>query len=136
MKKAIILLVAMALVSVMAGGVALAAGARVQVSALHCDAYGNDYHNLNGEYVVLKNTSGARINMGGWKVHDRGTKHTYIVSRGFRIAPWSKVTLHTGQGRNTATNLYWGLRAPVWNNDGDTATLLDNLGRFLSQRSC
>jgi hypothetical protein len=33
------------------------------------------------------------------------------------------VTVHTGSGTDTATDRYWGYGSPVWNNDGDTATL-------------
>lgn len=136
MKKILVLFVLMAAVSVIASGVALAAGSRVQVSALHCDASGNDYNNLNGEYVVFKNTSSQRIAMGGWKVHDRGGKHVYYFPQGFKLGAHASVTLHTGSGRNNASNLHWGMKAPVWNNDGDTATLLDRHGRFISRRSC
>jgi competence protein ComEC len=30
------------------------------------------------------------------------------------------VTLHTGSGTSTTTELYWGSGSPIWNNDGDT----------------
>lgn len=33
------------------------------------------------------------------------------------------MTVHTGKGRNTTTHRYWGRRAYVWNNTGDTAYL-------------
>ena len=33
------------------------------------------------------------------------------------------VTLHTGHGKNTATDLYWGQSTYVWNNTGDKAIL-------------
>jgi hypothetical protein len=34
----------------------------------------------------------------------------------------STVTLHTGSGRNTASNRYWRQDGYVWNNSGDTAS--------------
>jgi len=41
------------------------------------------------------------------------------------------VTLHTGDGTNSATDLYWGSKRPIWNNDGDTASLYDHNGRLV-----
>ncbi len=31
----------------------------------------------------------------------------------------------TGSGENTKEDLYWGSEAPIWNNNGDTAYLID-----------
>ncbi|WP_243669020.1 lamin tail domain-containing protein, partial [Methanoculleus chikugoensis] len=44
------------------------------------------------------------------------------------------VTVHSGgAGNDTATDLYWGGRgSPVWNNDGDLATLADANGTVVS----
>jgi len=33
------------------------------------------------------------------------------------------VTLHTGSGTDSETDLYWGSGSPIWNNDGDTVTV-------------
>ena len=38
------------------------------------------------------------------------------------------VRVHTGSGSNSATDLYWGLDAPVWGEPGDIATLRDESG--------
>lgn len=130
------LLAAVMVASTLVSGVAYATGSRVQITKLQCNAPGNDYNNLNGEYVVFKNTSSERIAMGGWKVHDRGGKHVYYFPKGFKLGAHASVTLHTGSGRNSAANLYWGMKAPVWNNDGDTATLLDRHNRVVSRLSC
>lgn len=46
----------------------------------------------------------------------------------FHLKPGTSVTLHTGKGTNTATNLYWGRSSYVWNNTGDTATLKNAAG--------
>ena len=35
------------------------------------------------------------------------------------------VRIHTGRGTNRAGHLYLGSGRPIWNNDGDTATLID-----------
>ena len=33
------------------------------------------------------------------------------------------MTVHTGSGTNTSSNLYWRSKAYIWNNTGDTAYL-------------
>jgi Lamin Tail Domain len=35
----------------------------------------------------------------------------------------ASVKVHTGSGKDTSKNLYWGSTSYIWNNDGDTATL-------------
>ena len=38
------------------------------VTAIHADAAGDDRRNLNGEYVLVRNTGVASINLAGWKL--------------------------------------------------------------------
>jgi len=137
-RRLVLLLVVGSLALVLASGVALAAS-RVQASGLHCDASGNDNYssNLNGEYVVFKNSANRGIRMGGWKVHYKGRIHTYRFPSGFKLGAGKTVTLHSGKGNNGNGHLYWGRsNGAVWNNDGDTATLRDRSGGFLDSRSC
>lgn len=42
------------------------------------------------------------------------------------------VTVYTGEGTNSATELYWGSGNLIWNNDGDTAYLYDISGKVVS----
>lgn len=82
---------------------------------------------LNGEYVVISNSSStASYTLTGYTVSDR-SGHVYRF-RTFVLKPRASVTLHTGIGRNTGTNLYWGSRAYIWNNTGDTAYLKNSAG--------
>jgi hypothetical protein len=43
--------------------------------------------------------------------------------------------LWTKAGTNEAGNLYWGNRAAIWNNTGDTAVLRDAAGTEISRFS-
>jgi hypothetical protein len=82
---------------------------------------------LNAEYVVITNSSyTASYTLTGYTVSDRSA-HVYKF-RTFVLKPRASVTLHTGIGTNTSTNLYWGSRAYIWNNDGDTAYLKNSAG--------
>jgi competence protein ComEC len=49
----------------------------------------------------------------------------------FILGAGAKMTLRSGVGRNTATDLYRGSRQPIWNNDGDTILIKDGKGRLV-----
>lgn len=83
----------------------------VYISGLH----------LNEEWVKITNSGTSPVTMTEWKIADDDAKHTYIFPS-FTLSPEATVTLHTGDGGDTDTELYWGGKY-VWNNDGDTARL-------------
>jgi len=62
-----------------------------------------------------------------------GRQITYTFPS-FSLESGSTVTVHTEEGTNTATELYWGSGRPIWNNDGDTARLYDINGNLVDQR--
>ncbi len=77
-----------------------------------------------GEMVIIQNI-GVRINMKGWTLADlRGSIYVFpdVV-----LDNNSGVRVHTEGGLDTATDLYWGRSAPVWDAT-DTATLKDRSG--------
>lgn len=80
--------------------------------------------NLNKEYIVITNTTTKAIGLRGYRVRDYKAKHTYTFGA-FTLGAKKSVTLHTGTGKNNATNVYWKQKNFVWNNDGDTAQLLN-----------
>jgi len=79
--------------------------------------------NLNDEWVEISNNGGVDEDLTGWTLED-AQNHTYSF-KDFSLNAGSKVKLHTGQGTNSAEDLYWNKNSPVWNNSGDTATLKD-----------
>jgi competence protein ComEC len=89
------------------------------VAEIHADAAGTERENLNDEYVVLENTGDTTVDLSGWTLSD-AADHTYTFPEGVTLAPDARVTVHTGSGTDTETDLYWGSGAPIWNNDGDT----------------
>ena len=93
------------------------------------NAEGNDWYNLNGEYVKFKNSCDFAISMKDWTVKDMAT-HIYTFPD-FVLTAHQAVTLYTGSGIDSAENLYWGRGSPVWNNDGDTLYLWDFEGGFI-----
>lgn len=86
---------------------------------------------LVGEAVTITNAGDTAVNLTGWTIADEGASSTYTFPV-FSLPPGAEVSLHTGEGSDNATALYWGRKTAVWNNDGDTATLADANGTVVS----
>jgi hypothetical protein len=97
---------------------------RAAITGIHTDAAGDDRRNLNGEYALVRNTGAAAINLAGWKLSagDRGQR--FSLAR-YPLKKNATVRIHTGRGTIRAGHLFLGYGRPVWNNDGDSATLID-----------
>ena len=97
------------------------------VAEIHADASGDEYENLNDEYVVFENTGSESLDLSGWTIADEAG-HEYAVPSGVVLGPDETITLHTGEGTDTDADLYWSAGAPVWNNGGDTIIVTNNEG--------
>ncbi|WP_292520496.1 MBL fold metallo-hydrolase [Methanoculleus sp.] len=86
---------------------------------------------LQNETVTVMNADPAAVNLTGWTVTDEGARNTYTFPV-FTLDPGADVTVYSGAGNDTATDLYWGRQTGVWNNDGDTATLTNPNGTVVS----
>ncbi|GAA3306025.1 lamin tail domain-containing protein [Nonomuraea dietziae] len=118
---------------------AVAAAPAIQITKIYYDAPGSPDSggntSLNGEYIVIKNTSSRAANLKGWTVRDATTRpdHGYTFGT-FTLGAGKTVTLRTGKGRNTTTTRYWGRSggtfAYIWNQTKDTGYLRDAHGRL------
>ncbi|OYR42346.1 competence protein [Halorubrum sp. Ib24] len=97
------------------------------VAAINADAAGDDRENLNDEYVVFENAGDETLDLSGWTVEDEAGKR-YEMPDGVTLAPGETLTLRTGSGTDTETDLYWGAGSPVWNNGGDTVIVENATG--------
>ena len=86
---------------------------------------------LKDEWVKITNKGSSTVSLGGWKIEDEGSKHTYTFPS-YTLDSGSTVTVYTGKGTDSATELYWQLGSPIWNNDGDTAYLYDKNVQLVS----
>lgn len=105
----------------------------INISYFHWNAEGNDCENLNDEYVTFINLCEYAQDITGWTVKDESSRDPYILPE-FTLRPGAIVTLYTGCGTDTETELYWCSRGrdcnAIWNTDGDTLYLRDANGNL------
>ena len=104
---------------------------RIEIGEINFDAKGNDWDNLNDEWVVLVNKGKTPVNMIGYTLSD-DSGHVYEFGN-FILPVDGHVKISTGSGVNTVNWLYWGSDAPIWNNGGDVASLKNPEGILVSQ---
>ncbi|MEU7908760.1 lamin tail domain-containing protein [Actinoplanes sp. NPDC049118] len=98
------------------------------------DAPGRDDENLNGEWVRVDNGRDTPLAVGNWWIRDSGLRR-YTFPAGTEVPAHGSVQVHVGRGKATATQKYWGLTAPIFDNPtfdkqahGDGAYLFDPQG--------
>lgn len=108
----------------------------VVIRDVRFDATGDDTTNLNDEWVRIRNDGATPVDLSGWIVKDESASHRYEFPDGFTLAPGASVTVRSGCGTDTDADLHWCVTgSAVWNNDGDTAFLLDPSGNVVSTLS-
>jgi len=96
------------------------------------NAPGDDRDNPNGEWVLIKNDGDDDVSLAGWRLRDESTRHR-MEFPDVQVPAGATVRVRTGCGDNALTadpiEIFWcDPEPPVWNNDGDTAFLLDPNG--------
>jgi excisionase family DNA binding protein len=109
------------------------ASVEIDLDRSQFNAPGNDNENLRQQYVYIQNQGPSPVDMMGWHLQDR-TGATYTFPH-FTLHPEGSVRVRTGEGTDTDTDLYWGLRSSVWCNQGDTVSLFDRLWNLVDQKS-
>lgn len=100
---------------------------------IHADAAGDDALNLNDEWVRFTNHAAQPLDLDGWIVRDESSSHRYRFA-GLVVAPGGAVTLRSGCGQDTETEVHWCVTgSAIWNNTGDTVYLLDPSGNVVTQ---
>ncbi|GAB2938603.1 lamin tail domain-containing protein [Streptomyces heilongjiangensis] len=109
---------------------------RVTISEVQYDAPGRDdrsNRSLNREWVEITNTTRHGVNLDGWTLRNEDGR-TYTFDD-YRLRGRTTVRIHTGFGRDTASDLYQRSRHHIWGNRSDTATLRNDRGRFIDSES-
>jgi len=84
---------------------------------------GSDEDALNDEWVAIANKGDSSVDMSGWILRDESTKHRYYFPDGFELPSRDEVTIRSGCGTDTTSDLHWCAGGPVWSNGGDTVIL-------------
>jgi len=105
----------------------------IYIAEIQYDPAGNDVYNLTEEWVRISN-NGSTIDMSGWTLNDESNR-TFSFPNGFILWANSNVTIRTGSGTNTASDLFWNSGSAIWNNDHDTAYLRNAIGELVANRS-
>jgi len=87
---------------------------------------------VDDEYVVLANF-GETLSLDGWSLQDSNGNAYFFHS--FILAGSSAVKIHSFNGQDTETDLYWKSAVPIWDLEGDTAILVDQAGSIIDQFS-
>ncbi len=96
---------------------------------------GDDNEHLVDEWVLFTNNGEDPVDLTGWGVKDESSRTRYTFGP-FVLGPGASVTLRTGCGTATATDLYWcEPSGAVWNNGRDTVFLTDPAGNIVVDRA-
>lgn len=107
----------------------------LRIRDIHPDAKGvPEAAHLDDEYVVLENESDETMDLSGY-VLSYDDDQTYEVPGGTELKTAETLTIRTGDGEDTDTELYAGFNMPVLNNEGDTVTLYDDEGNVVAVRA-
>lgn len=100
---------------------------------VRADAPGDDARNPNGEWLEIRNSGGSPLDLSGWTVRDGSASNRYRFPDGTTLPSGATLRLATGCGDDGPDRLHWCHEgSAVWNNDGDTAMLLDGGGRIVA----
>jgi hypothetical protein len=95
----------------------------------------------NDESVTITNNSDEDIDLTGFQLRDapggavdeRNTPTGPFTFPSFTLNGGNSVTVFSGSGSNDDSNLYWGESLQVYNQEGDTITLLDANGNTAAE---
>ena len=101
--------------------------ANIKITFIEYNPPGDDE---DGEFVRIRNLGGTAQTMTQWILRDVAN-HVFTFP-GFTLSAGATVQVWTGVGTDNNTHLYWASGAPIWNNTGDTATLINSGGQVVS----
>lgn len=100
---------------------------QLRVAEVSYDPAGDDTGSLDDEWVEIVNESYGTVNMSGWTVRDESSSNRFVLPS-TSVNPGNTLRIVTGCGTDGGGILHWCSDTPVWNNDGDTVILQDELG--------
>ncbi len=87
---------------------------------------------ISAEQLLLVNTGPNTVNLSGWQLsNDQG--NTFTFNEVTLFGNGAGVTLHSGQGEKTPTDIYWGRESAAWQT-GQVIVLRDNAGNLQAEK--
>ena len=86
---------------------------------------------INGETVTISNDGLATVDITHWTLADASGLNLFTFPS-LTVPPGGMITIHSGIGSPTATDLYFGKKKGIWKDTGDTATLRNATGAVIS----
>lgn len=77
------------------------------------------------ERVILSSNCN-KVNISSWILKDESRKNYH-----FKSLELVKITLHSLEGTDNSTDLFWNSKTNIWNNDRDTLYLFDREGKIV-----
>ena len=100
----------------------------IQITSMECKS--------KSAIVVIENVGDASQDLTDWKIKDHSANYAFNFEDDFSLEPGSSVKLISGEsGDNSNKTIYWNSK-PVWNNDGDTASLYNSSSELVSEMKC
>jgi len=82
------------------------------------------------EYILLRNPSDSAVDLTGWRIISDGGRNYRFPN--LTLYPNGAVSIYTGLGTDTVTELHWNSDAALWAS-GDLLTLFDSQGNEHTQ---
>ena len=101
--------------------------ATLEIIAIDHDPPGSD----EAESVTIANTGDAPVDLEGFVLRDESSVNRFEFPS-LEIAPGSDIEIVSGCQTDDDGTFTWCADQPVWNNEGDTALLLDRVGRIVA----
>ncbi|MEA2450874.1 MAG: competence protein ComEC [Thermoleophilaceae bacterium] len=93
------------------------------------DADGTDGHNVNGEWIEVRNMDQANpVAVGGWSLGDSVHIDRVKLPPGTVIPAGGRIRLHAGHGQNDGNDFFWGFDTAHFEPDGEGGYLFDPQG--------
>jgi Lamin Tail Domain len=122
---------ALGIASVHAQGNSDSTESNIAITEANFVATSPEKENLNDEWIEITNQGEEDVSLEGWTLSDQ-QNHTYTFPDLVLMAGAS-IKVHTGSGEDTDEDIYCNRNTPIWNNEGDVATLADAEG-FVAAR--
>ncbi len=93
-----------------------------------------DENDLNAEFIRFTNMCDSSVKLDGWSL-DTKYDQTFQFPTGATVDPYETMTVHSGSGTDTPTEMHWGRTEWLLNSIDDSISIRDSIGDLIDQQS-